>query len=246
MSNVSGFPLNHSQTATNHASTGISVLTGFLGFSCVASVILNGLIVIVYFKDSSLRNSFNAYVANLSCAEVLLSVTGMPANFLRGLYGHWPLDFSSCTFFLYCNNIFGSGIRYGHVLITFNRLWAVTFPVHYRKYNRMPVTHGIIVATWVYLNVLHLPVVIPGRIWPKPNDTQCMVNTEFQKNAALTQEVLGFTLTEILMIVGSAFILYKLQTRKRVGTDSHAMSQMTHSVKTEETTVKGKGKLALP
>ncbi|XP_055347374.1 5-hydroxytryptamine receptor 1B-like [Paramacrobiotus metropolitanus] len=203
-------------TQAANANPTVSLLTGFLGFSLVASILLNGLIVFIYFKEHSLRSSFNALIANLCTAEVLFAGTGMPGNFIRGLYGYFPYSATACSFFQYCINVFGSAVRYGHVLITLNRLWAVSYPVHYKRNQNMRLTCSIITLTWIFVNVLWLPVIIPGRMWANPHDKQCLVNTDFQPKTALAVEILGFTVTEIIVVVGSLLVSYRIHLRRKI------------------------------
>ncbi|XP_055348967.1 probable G-protein coupled receptor No18 [Paramacrobiotus metropolitanus] len=216
--------------ATNHThghstpTSAVSVLTGFLGFSIVASILFNGIIVLVYIKEQNLRNSFNSLIVNLCIAEVLLATMGMPGNFFRGLYGYFPFSNAACTFFLYGNNIFGSGVRYGHVLIACNRLWAVTYPIHYRKHHNVRVTYMTIAVVWLCVNILHLSLIVPGRIWKKPNDTQCVVNVEFQRKTALMVEILGFTVTEFIVIALSGFVSFKIHKQNQIKAEKKAVS----------------------
>lgn len=227
------FVNNSSQPHPGHPA-----LTGFLGFSCAATFFLNAFILFLYIKDRTLWNTFTVYIVNLCTAEVLLGITAMPTNFIRGVYGYWPFNAVTCTIFLvYCNKIFMSGIRYAHVLITFHRLWAVTFPVHYKENDDMKKSYMTIAASWIFINVLHLTVIIPGTIWPKPGDNRCVLNTDFQPKTALAVEVLGFALAEILMVIGCGIIIVKLRQRAnriRAG-NIFALSKMTSQRRTEIT-----------
>lgn len=194
----------------------IELANGYLGFSIAATVFFNGLMVYVYFKHSSLRTSFNAYITNLCITEILNACTGMAGSFLRILYGRWPLNYGSCIVFNYCADVFGSALRYCHILVAMNRLWAVTFPTHFKRYSHMPQSMCAIGASWIFVNVVHLPVLIPSFIWPIPGDTQCLKNTNFQKNAAVFVEVMGFAATEVAMILISAITAYKVFSKRRM------------------------------
>ncbi|XP_055348966.1 octopamine receptor beta-2R-like [Paramacrobiotus metropolitanus] len=192
------------------------ILNGFLGFSIIASVLLNGIIVVTYFYHSHLQNGFTALIASLCLSEVFLAAFGMTGIFMRGLYGYFPLSPAACSFFLYCNDVFGSCVRYGHILIALNRLWAVTYPAHYRRHNQnLKAVYLTVFLVWLFLNALHMVVVIPGRIWPKPIDSLCTNNVEFQRKAALAVEILGMTITEVIVVGVSLAVWAKLWRRSR-------------------------------
>ncbi|XP_055352054.1 allatostatin-A receptor-like [Paramacrobiotus metropolitanus] len=201
--------LNHS---SRFASTPYElILTGFLGFSIIATVLLNGLIIAVYLQNPLLRNSFKTYIVNLSIAEVLLALTGMTGNFISAVFGYWPLPDAVCTFVLYGSRIFGSGIRYGHVIITLNRLWAVMYPLHYKRHHTLMVANASIVVSWVLAHAVHLPVIIPGRMWLLEGEERCVLNVGFQKRAAIAVEVMGFTAAEGVIICLCPVVWYKVR-----------------------------------
>ncbi|XP_055336667.1 5-hydroxytryptamine receptor 1B-like [Paramacrobiotus metropolitanus] len=189
-------------------------LTWFTGFSCAAAIVLNGLILTVYILQASLRSPFNAYIANLAAAEILYSLLGTPWNIVRNLYGYWPLSFELCSFYLYASYVLNSAIRYGHLLVTFNRVWAVTFPIHYREKHSYPIARTLIYGTWCLLHALHLPLLIRGRLRPDETDAYCVLNVSFQWRYSIVVEIIGFSGTEVVMLLACFFILFKVMTNR--------------------------------
>lgn len=192
----------------------LELVNYYLVFSCAATLLCNGVLVLAYVRVRSLRTCFNAYILNLSIAEILMACTGMPGAFARAWLGFWPLSGEFCIFFQYCMDVFGSAIRYGHLLIAGNRSWAVSFPLHYkRNYKDARVPIFAIIGMWIFVNMLHLPILVPAGIWPIQGDKSCIKNTAFQKTRATVVEVIGFAGVEVVIIVMCAFTAYKLMQK---------------------------------
>jgi len=66
----------------------VVVITWFTLFAILATVVLNGIIIVVYVARESLRTPFNAYIVNIAITELLLALTAMPGNFIRSYYGY--------------------------------------------------------------------------------------------------------------------------------------------------------------
>lgn len=208
-----------------------STVTWFIAFSCVSTVIFNGLMVLFYSTNASLRVPFNTVVINLCVAEVLLGIFAMSGNFFGSYYGYWPFNADYCSVVSGGNQILSSAVRYGHVLISMNRLWAVTFPMSYRERHTLVFTTGSAALMWIFVLSLHLGVVIPGRIHPINGDNHCLVNTRFQYRSAVTTEVLGFVLPEMMVIAIYPIIVYKLRQRNSNLSKRKVHPEMTHHSK---------------
>lgn len=203
---------NAADVVVSHESLADVIVIWFTVFSIIATVLLNGIIVVVYCTSEAMRTPFNAYILNIAVAEVLQAVTVMPGNVLRTHYGFWPYNQASCTMLLYFQQILGSAMRYGHVLVTCNRIWAVARPLTYRTAHSNRVARLLIVASWVYLHVLGLPVLIRGRSGSGPALTSknCEYDTSFEYADTIAVEIFGFDLPELFIVLTYPYILYKL------------------------------------
>lgn len=195
----------------------LHVVDIYLGFSIFAAIFCNGLILFVYIKMVSLRTSFYAYIANLCAAELLNAGGSMTLAFARLHLGYWPLNYAACAVSLYCGTIFGSGMRYSHLLVAANRLWAVTFPAHFRRYSHMLTSVCIITGSWVFVHMLNLPVLIPSYVRPGVWNHQCTLNTSFQKKTAVFATVMSYLAPEVAMVVFGVVTWYKVYKRRKIG-----------------------------
>lgn len=189
-------------------------VNAFAILSCVLSVWLNFVILFVYMKNRSLRTPFNAYIANISFAEILCGILATPGNIIRSFYGYWPFNDSYCSFTLYWIYITSPEVRWAHALIAINRVWAVTFPLHYRQKHTTGVAKVLILLSWVFQHVVHLPVFIRGRMQLDPNDKVCLLNIAFQYELGLTAEIVGFLGSEVVMLLATLFMIFKLKKVK--------------------------------
>lgn len=189
------------------------IVTWFIALSCFATVVGNALLLLIYFRDPALRTTFNTYVVSLAATEIFLGLTAMPASVISVYYGYWPLSKGLCDITACIGQIFGSAVRYGHLLISANRLWAVTFPLSYNRWQTLRFSVYAVVGQWVFLCLLHLPVVIPGRIWLVPEQKQCLINKSFQFTMAVIAEFLGYDLPTIFIVFSYPFVIFKLQKR---------------------------------
>lgn len=190
-----------------------NIVSCFTAFSCISTILINGLIILVYCRTRSLRTSFSIYIVNLSVSEFLLGILSMPGNFVISWYGYWPYSFGLCSVVSTSGQIFSSAARFAHVLISFNRLWAVTFPLSFKLHHTVRMSVFIVLVTWMLLLAVHLPVTIPGRMWASVDDKLCLINTSFQYTTAVAEETVAFTLPEILVVLSYPVIAYKLHLR---------------------------------
>jgi len=116
---------------------------------------------------------------------------------------------------LYAQKIFGSALRYGHALVSANRIWAVTFPISYRAAQTNRSANGLIVGMWVYIHVLSLPVFLRGRMDKIGlQDQSCHTDDSDLFGSAVAVKLIEFELPWLFIILSYPFILYRLR-RKR-------------------------------
>lgn len=63
----------------------------------------------------------------------------------------------ACTVYNY-KTMLESVIMHSHLLIAINRMWAVIFPMHYRRHHSRRMAICQCVATWVYVSAYMLPL----------------------------------------------------------------------------------------
>ncbi|XP_055347965.1 thyrotropin-releasing hormone receptor-like [Paramacrobiotus metropolitanus] len=124
----------------------------------IFSYMSNSFIVLVYARSPQLRTPFNSYLLTLSLLDLIKSSTSSVNNISNYLRFRWVFGEFMCLLNLYCAQITSACIVTIHVLISLNRLWAVTFPFSYRTRHTRKLAAGLIIAVVVVLNALSLPV----------------------------------------------------------------------------------------
>ncbi|OQV17056.1 hypothetical protein BV898_08775 [Hypsibius exemplaris] len=228
------------------------VMTWFTAFSCLATLVLNGILVTAIACRAELHTAFNLYIVNIAVTDICAGLTNMPGTILNGYHNRWPYNPLSCTILLaYGGTVFGAVNRYAHVLVTVNRFWAVTLPISYRQRHTKGVALALIAVTWIVVHVLCLPVIIRGRINVSPLDPNCWIDRSQQRFYSFVEELLCFTVPEVVIILMYAVILVKLfqrEKQKHVKVTSHGMHVMVMQVPAlapESDTVKDHGSAAV-
>ena len=71
----------------------LSILYGSIS---AVTVVGNALVILVIFKNQSMRTVTNFYIANLSVADVVIGVLGIPFQFQAALLQRWDLPHFLC------------------------------------------------------------------------------------------------------------------------------------------------------
>ena len=215
---------NATKTVDNYNALN-TVTSWFTVFTILATLFTNGLIVVVYCMHNQLRTPFNVYIVNIALTENLLALTAMPGTFILSWYDYWPFSSILCTLFIYCKQILGVSVRYGHVLVALNRLWAVTFPVHYRMYQSTRFAVGAVVATWVYVHALNLPLICLTLLDKKAyQDNGChYFDAAGIPGLTIAVEMISFDLPEIIIVLAYLWIRYRLGRIRQKTTAKIAM-----------------------
>ncbi|OQV12737.1 hypothetical protein BV898_13057 [Hypsibius exemplaris] len=201
--NVTSIPPNFMRT----------IMSWFTIFTIVATLVTNGFIIVVYITRGHLRTAFNAYIFNIALTEALTAILAMPGIFVLSFYGYWPYSPILCSAFTFVKQHLGSGVRYGHVLVTVNRMWAVTFPLDYRTAHTKRVSNCLIISTWIFVLGLNCPSAILGRLNPViyPVDFCRMDYRGYLATLAFGIEFVGYDVPEIIIVFAYPFVLYKLR-----------------------------------
>ena len=157
--NLSASFSNESQQRndTRNRNSALKQFTSYYTVVCgVVALFFNMLIVVAYIRTRTLRSSFMVYVIQLTLSEIILILIVLPGNFVRGYYGYWPLGEQLCCAFSYFSQILASGMRYGHVLITLNRFWAIYFPISYRAHHSRRFARLTVVSMWCFVHAVQL------------------------------------------------------------------------------------------
>lgn len=167
-------------------------------------------------------NNFYAYLINLLLANIMFNALASPLEIINSLYPVWWLEESMCSFYLYASWVLAYVSPYAHILITANRLWAVTFPISYRRNATTKTAVILCLGSWVLAHIFTLPGILMDRIYHKlPIDEHgCVVNvtTALLQRSWLLFLQLQVFLCEVLIIAAYPYIWYRLKNSRRVST----------------------------
>ncbi|XP_055344679.1 beta-3 adrenergic receptor-like [Paramacrobiotus metropolitanus] len=135
--------------------------TTVVGWSFVpvalCSIIANLALITVYCKTPSLRTPFGIYVVSLATVDALQSCILSLNNIATFLQIAWPYGAFYCSLVMYLGWVLIGLSNYIHLLITLNRLWAVTFPNSYRTRHNKTFACAAIIVAFAFIQVLVLP-----------------------------------------------------------------------------------------
>ncbi|GAV06249.1 hypothetical protein RvY_16269 [Ramazzottius varieornatus] len=189
------------------------------------STVLNGVVLYVIARDSHLKTAFNVYIVNLLLTNLVQTFIQMPLNIANYLRSYWWLGSTACTVFIYGLSIQAVMVC-SHLLITMNRIWAVTSPVTYRNYHKKRLSIGLCVFIWIYVHAFFLPGLIADALYYRmPTEYGCFINPMAQLASTTAMEWCLFKIPVLLIICSYPYIAYKsLKARNTVSNQANATS----------------------
>ncbi|XP_055330389.1 octopamine receptor-like [Paramacrobiotus metropolitanus] len=124
---------------------------------CISSLLLNAIVLAVHYFIPTYINPFSIYLLALFITNIVYLLIMRPIGILDELYGLWPASgFSLCVLYNYDKVMSMVPVMF-HVLISFNRLWAVTFPVSYRERHTKQLAVRICLGALLAVHIVNLP-----------------------------------------------------------------------------------------
>ena len=137
----------------------LSLLYGSISF---VTVIGNLLVILVIFKNQSMRTVTNFYIANLSCADVIIGVLGIPFQFQAALLQRWDLPHFLCPVAPFVKELTVNVSIITLAVISIDRYRAVIHPLKPRCSRR--VAHIVMAVVWIFSLLVALPAAVVFRV----------------------------------------------------------------------------------
>ena len=185
----------------------LSVIPYILIILSAATIFFNGLVLAAFVKNDRLRTAFNFYLISLAIADTGQAGLDMPFTILAQFYPVWPLSRAACSFNLYAKWMFAGVVRNAHTLISLNRVWALFWPIGYKNYHTKVTAGCFSAGSWVYVNVVLLPGLIPDALYYRPDDGSCAVNLGAQPGWGYAAQFV-FNSTLFVIIVSFVFVSF--------------------------------------
>lgn len=129
---------------------------------CVSGSSLNGFTLFVFLSTRRLRmQPFSMYLIFLLIYNFLLTLLQNPLGVVDSLYPTWWLGKGWCTVYRYAGSLLTALGMYTHVLVTISRLWAITFPLSYRRFHSRKNAVLLCLGMTVLMHMIILPDFVP-------------------------------------------------------------------------------------
>lgn len=151
-------------------------------------------------------------------------------------YDNWWLGEVVCGFYKYSIFVFAGIILHLHVLITANRIWAISFPVSYRNKHTKQFAVFLCLGAVGYVHMLCFPGVMLDIMYYRiPLSCGCILNFVELKSWTTTVQIIVYDVP-ILFVCGS-YLWIAFQYRRQKGTTTaivhkgHQLNQLDDDVK---------------
>lgn len=130
----------------------------FVAASGVLAFVFNGLTLLLFLTHPTLRRrSFSIFLMYLLTSNMLHVSIQSSLSIVDFKYSYWWLGQTLCIVYYYANNVLTSAPMITHLLISLNRIWAVTFPLSHRRAQTTKMALGLCAALWGYVHIMVLP-----------------------------------------------------------------------------------------
>ncbi|THD28958.1 Neuropeptide Y receptor [Fasciola hepatica] len=121
-------------------------------------------------KSSSITSMF---LFNLSVADFLMALLIIPIHVtVEIIYLSWPLGYTMCKLSSYLQGISVFVSALTHVVISWDRVVLIYFPLRPRMTQRNAVT--LIIAVWILACIIPFPMLVVNQLQEENYSTQCM------------------------------------------------------------------------
>ncbi|XP_055356062.1 somatostatin receptor type 2-like [Paramacrobiotus metropolitanus] len=153
-----------------------------VGVFAVVKLALNGCLLFFFLKSRSLRTPFTVYLINLLLSNILVTLAD-PFFMMESWQVRWFFTSILFNMKIYFDHVGSALDLHAHLLITLNRMWALTFPLNYRNYHSTQIAVVICLTMGTYCHVLLSPLLLQDLLYYRPNmqtATECEVVSSAQ------------------------------------------------------------------
>ncbi|XP_055353868.1 5-hydroxytryptamine receptor 1B-like [Paramacrobiotus metropolitanus] len=184
----------------------------------ILSLFFNTAVLLVHCFIPAYIDPFSVYLLALFLSNLFYILLSRPIAVLDELYGIYPAaGYPVCFLFMY-NKVSSVIPVLLHVLISLNRVWAVTFPISYRERHTKRLAVFICIGVVVYVHLLNLPPFLVDQLLHYP-----AIYAKYQDCGHISPNFLDFNkaddiinrlLPMLIVMVAYAFIIVKLWLKR--------------------------------
>ncbi|XP_055330392.1 type-1 angiotensin II receptor-like [Paramacrobiotus metropolitanus] len=208
----------------NLTNTRWNFVAGFKTFTGTTTLLMNTAVFLTLLTNRKLRTAFNIYLMNLLLSNIVYLVCSEYYDIIIWMKRKWWPGNVLCEMHLYALSSPSTCMTWAQVLISCNRIWAITFPAHYHHHHTQVVAIVQCVVMWLFVHTVTLPFEIMDALWYRaPGTTKgCQFNFDAQILYAQIYEIVMVDMTVIFIIVAYPYLLWKVVARRRARTGEHA------------------------
>ncbi|OQV18807.1 hypothetical protein BV898_07064 [Hypsibius exemplaris] len=205
-----------SNTSTNATTIEWTPLAMIFTLATILSILFNGLLMVVFIYDHSLRTPFNVYLINLLIANLLCSIVQNPLEIINTISSNFWLGPQVCTLYQYAGYILQASVSGAHILIAVNRTWAVTHPISYRSIHSQVVAIALCLGMWTYIHLVLLPGILIDHLYYRMDMTKqkCFLDSSKQRTWAILIQVIVFNNPQLIMVLSLITVLVMRHIRE--------------------------------
>lgn len=128
------------------------------GLTFLVGLIGNSLIIYSVVQFRGMKSLSNVFLASLATADLILIIFCIPVKFAQLFTYTWTFGLVLCKFVHYIHNLSAICSVYTLTAMSFERYYAIMYPVECRYICTMSQTKRIIIFTWLSSIILAMPV----------------------------------------------------------------------------------------
>ncbi|OQV17642.1 hypothetical protein BV898_08266 [Hypsibius exemplaris] len=203
-------------------------------FGCLG----NGLLLLLFIKDSTLHTPFNMYLINLLLANLACLLIQYPLEFLFGLYKTWFMGGHACTAYIYGYFVMQAAVKNAHQLIAINRIWAIIHPLSYRTYHSTKFAVLFCLGMWIYVHLALVQGWVADALYYRlpVKEVGCFLNAAAQPIMKKVTVLLIYDLPLVVMILAFPIIQCAKTLRRNVANRKNVVAPNgdTHLVRVSD------------
>ena len=196
----------------------------------MVSLVGNGCIILVIYKNKRLRRTINNFVLNMAVSDLFNPLTIMPVTIVQIISGSkswkvdspWILGNILCKLCYFLPDVSLVVSIESLLLISMDRFVAVVFPLKIRYFSSK--AHLIsILCTWIIAIAVHAPYFYTFRLFNRENQTYCMgswepaFDHEETQKGYVTATFITFILVPICILsIVYGTIAWTLKTKRKI------------------------------
>ena len=170
-----------------------SSIAALYGRIAAGTVLLNGVVILAFYKVRTLLIPSSLPIISLAIADVLLAVTAKPLGIAANLSQRWIFGSAGCNWYAFAHALLGLSSILHHAVIALERCMTIYQPMK-RHFNKRGMTR-IIVFVWGLVSMWCLfPILGWSSYVPEGSGAVCSIKWKYTGTSDLVFVICTFVL----------------------------------------------------